>query len=210
MTIYTYASFGDWEAATKPENIPDSTDTGQPGLDESQRPEESVDEQNPDESPPGFEQEQIKRSKLKSAKPGAQIQNSELSDKPEEQDERKNVSFDPVEKGKSNVLHAKPNTKSENSTTESNRRPTLARLAQERNSSVHEWMDLSDWPEKVKQEATDVGTARSPSGRTIIVAKTTDGRMYCKDPKTGMLKGVTIGNSKKESFERAQNTHRHN
>ena len=68
------------QAATKPENIPDSTDhTGcenqklppKPGLDESESPEESVDEQNPDESPPqiGFEQEQIKRSKLKSAKP---------------------------------------------------------------------------------------------------------------------------------------------
>jgi len=206
-----YASFGG--QATKPENIRDSTDTGQPGLDESESPEESVDEQNPDESPPqiGFEQEQIKRSKLKSAKPKPGMRYSEMPLEPTEEGERRqSFSLDRVEKGKSNVLHARPNKKSEQSASQSKPRTTLARLAEERKSSVHEWMDLSDWPEKVKQEGTDVGTGRSPSGRTIIVAKTTDGRMYCKDPKTGMLKGVTIGNSKKEPFERAQNTHRHN
>ena len=125
-------------------------------MDESESPEESVDEQNPDESPPGFEQEQIKRSKLKSAKPKPGMQYSEMFLEPTEEGERrKSFSLDPVEKGKSNVLHA----------SQSKPRTTLARLAEERKSSVHEWMDLSDWAEKVKQEATDVGTGRSPSGR---------------------------------------------
>ena len=72
---------------------------------------------------------------------------SEMPHEPTEEGERrKSFSLDPVEKGKSNVLHA----------SQSKPRTTLARLAEERKSSVHEWMDLSDWPEKVKQVQVNV------------------------------------------------------